>query len=55
MFCDGTPHDQPDIKEQDRKIRDAIKNRGEQVFVYHYRDNLAEKITERGDVLKKGR
>jgi hypothetical protein len=55
VFCDGTPHDQPDVKEQDRKIREAIRNRGEQVFVYYYEDNLAEKIAERGDVFKKVR
>jgi superfamily II DNA/RNA helicase len=55
VFCDGTPHDQPEVKEQDKKIRDAIRNRGEQVWVYYYRDNLAEKISERGDIFKKVR
>ncbi len=55
VFCDGTPHDLPEIKEQDKKIRDAIRNRGEQVWVYYYKDNLAEKIAERGDIFKKVR
>lgn len=55
VFCDGTPHDQPEVKEQDKKIRDAIRNRGDQVWVYYYKDNLAEKIAERSDVFKKVR
>jgi hypothetical protein len=55
VFCDGTPHDQPEVKDQDKKIRDAIRNRGEQVWVYYYRDNLVEKISERGDIFKKVR
>jgi len=55
VFCDGTPHDQLDVKEQDKKIRDAIRNRGEQVWVYYYKDNLADKIAERGDIFKKVR
>lgn len=53
VYCDGTPHDQTEIKERDKQIRNAIKKRGEQVWVYYYKDNLAEKITERPDIFKK--
>lgn len=53
VFCDGTPHDRPEIAEQDRKVREAIRNRGEQVWVYYYKDNLSEKIAERSDIFKK--
>jgi len=55
VFCDGTPHDQSETKEQDKKVRDAIRNRGEQVWVYYYKDNLSEKVAERGDIFKKVR
>lgn len=55
VFCDGTPHDQPEVKEQDKKVRDAIRNRGDQVWVYYYRENLADKIADRGDIFKKVR
>ncbi|MFN7330309.1 MAG: DEAD/DEAH box helicase, partial [Bacteroidota bacterium] len=55
VFCDGTPHDQPEVKEQDKKIRAAIRNRGDQVWVYYHRDNLAEKIADRSDIFKKVR
>lgn len=53
IFCDGTPHDKPEVKAQDKKIRDAILNRGEQVFVYYYKDDLAAKVASRPDIFKK--
>jgi hypothetical protein len=53
VYCDGTPHDREEIKERDKQIRNAIKKRGEQVWVYYYRDNLADKIAERPDIFKK--
>lgn len=55
VFCDGTPHDRPEIKERDKQTRDAIRNKGEQVFVYYYRDNLEEIIAKRPDIFKKVR
>jgi hypothetical protein len=53
VFCDGTPHDKPEVKAQDKKIRDAILNRGDQVFVYYYKDDLAVKVASRPDIFKK--
>jgi hypothetical protein len=55
VFCDGTPHDEPAIKARDKEIRDAIRNKGEQVFVYYYRDKLDEIISKRPDIFKKVR
>jgi len=53
IFCDGTPHDKASVKEDDKKKRDAIRNAGQQVFEYYYRDDLAEIISKRPDVFKK--
>lgn len=53
VFCDGTPHDDPQIKEHDKTIRDAIRNKGEQVIVYYYKDKLEEIISKRPDIFKK--
>lgn len=53
VFCDGTPHDKPEIREKDRMQRKAIRNRGDQVIVYYYRDDLAELVSKRPDIFKK--
>jgi len=53
VFCDGTPHDDPEVKKRDKEQRAAIYNRGEQVFVYYYKDNLEKIINERTDIFKK--
>jgi superfamily II DNA/RNA helicase len=53
VFCDGTPHDDPDVKKKDKEQRSAILNRGDQVFVYYYKDNLKEIINNRPDIYKK--
>lgn len=55
VFCDGTPHDEPAVKAHDKELRDAIRNRGEQVFVYYYKDRLDEIIAKRPDIFKKVR
>lgn len=53
IFCDGTPHDTPEIRGKDKKQRKAILNHGDQVFVYYYKDNLAEIIGNRPDIFTK--
>lgn len=53
VFCDGTPHDKPEVKAKDKKQRKAILNRGAQVFVHYYQDNLAEIIASRPDIFYK--
>lgn len=53
VFCDGTPHDIPEVQEKDKKQRKAILNHGDQVFVYYYLDNLTEITAKRADVFKK--
>ena len=55
VFCDGTPHDKPAVHEDDRVKRQAILNRGDQVFEYCYYDDLASKIASRPDIFTKVR
>ena len=53
VFCDGTPHDDPQVKAEDQSKRQAILNRGNQVFVYYYKEDLAQRIASRPDIFKK--
>lgn len=53
VFCDGSPHDDPAVKAEDEAKRQAIIARGDEVWVYHYLDNLAAKLAARPDIFKK--
>jgi superfamily II DNA or RNA helicase len=53
VFCDGTPHDKSVVQEKDEAIRQAIMARGDEVWVYYYRDKLPEKVAERPDIFMK--
>lgn len=53
VFCDGTPHDQPEVQEDDKAKRQAILARGDEVWVYYYKDDLAAKVAARPDIFKK--
>lgn len=55
VFCDGTPHDAPATQAEDHEKRQAIIAKGDEVWVYYYKDNLAEKIAARPDVFRKVR
>lgn len=55
IFCDGTPHDDAALREEDHAKRQAIINAGGEVIVWHYRDNLEELIRSRGDIFRKVR
>lgn len=55
VFCDGTPHDDPSTKARDEVQRQEMRALGHDVFVYYYRDNLAERISTRPDIFRKVR
>lgn len=55
VFCDGTPHDDPETKARDESQRQAIQARGDQVWVWHYRENLADRIAGRPDIFRRVR
>ena len=53
VFCDGTPHDSPAVQADDDTKRQSIIAQGDEVWVYYYRDVLAEKIAARPDIFRK--
>jgi superfamily II DNA/RNA helicase len=53
VFCDGTPHDDPAVQNDDRKKRKALKNAGYQILTWYYQDSLEEFIAQRPDIFKK--
>src|SRR5207244_13469190 len=55
VFCDGTPHDDPAVQTDDEAKRQAIIAMGDEVWVYYYQDNLAEKVAARADTFQKVR
>lgn len=52
IFCDGTPHDNPETKKDDFEKRSALKNAGYQVLSWYYKDSLDEFIARRPDIFK---
>ena len=55
VFCDGTPHDDPAVQVEDQAKRQAIIARGDEVWVYYYKNSLAEIIAARPDIFRKVR
>jgi hypothetical protein len=55
IFCDGSPHDDPTVRERDLGQRQAIIARGDEVWAWHYREDLAAKIAQRPDIFRKVR
>jgi len=55
VFCDGSPHDEPAIRERDEEQRQLIISRGDEVWAWHYTENLAARIAERPDIFRKVR
>jgi superfamily II DNA/RNA helicase len=53
IFCDGTPHDDPRIQERDDQVRSYLRDRGDQVLVWHYRQPIEEFIGSRPDIFHK--
>lgn len=50
VFCDGTPHDRPDVIEDDRNKRAILRNAGYEVLVWHYATPLEQFIGEHPDI-----
>lgn len=44
VFCDGTPHDQPDVQADDRNKREVLEDAGFVVLAWHYATPLADFI-----------
>lgn len=52
IFCDGSPHDDPEVQKRDQEQRQLLWDRGEQVWVWHYREDLAAKVAKRPDIFR---
>ena len=55
VFCDGSPHDELKVRERDDEQRQLIIARGDEVWCWHYREDLAAKIAQRPDIFRKVR
>jgi len=52
VFCDGTPHDDPNIKRDDQEKRKALQTSGYQVLSWYYKEPLEAFIAKRPDIFK---
>jgi hypothetical protein len=52
IFCDGKPHDNQHIQNDDLIKRSALKNTGYQVLSWYYKDSLEQFIAKRPDIFK---
>lgn len=50
VFCDGTPHDRPEVKEDDRRKREVLENAGYCVLVWHYATPIADFVNAHTDL-----
>ena len=55
VFCDGSPHDEPHVRSRDEEQRQLIIARGDEVWSWHYREDLGAKISQRPDIFRKVR
>lgn len=53
VFCDGSPHDDAELKEKDKLQRRALRDRGYRVIVWHYLTPLDDVIAANKDVFTK--
>lgn len=50
IFCDGTPHDRPEIQEDDRQKRQVLEDAGFIVLAWHYATPLEQFIENNRDI-----
>lgn len=50
IFCDGTPHDLPEVREDDKKKREVLEDAGYVVIVWYYKTPLAEFVSAHSDI-----
>ena len=54
VFCDGKVHDEASQREKDREIRERLRQRGYEVVVLRYNDDLLAEIRRRPQVFGPG-
>jgi hypothetical protein len=50
VFCDGTPHDRPEVIEDDRHKREVLEDAGYFVLAWHYATPLAQFVEAHSDI-----
>ena len=55
VFCDGSPHDDPQVRRRDEEQRQLIIARGDEIWSWHYHEDLGAKIDQRPDIFRKVR
>ena len=55
VFCDGTPHDKPDVQERDAKQRKAMDKKGLRCIVHYYMNKLEDLVETNKDIFIKVR
>ena len=55
VFCDGMPHDELQVRGRDDEQRQLIIARGDEVWSWHYREDLAARIAQRPDIFTRVR
>ncbi len=50
VFCDGTPHDQPEVQADDAQKREVLEDAGFVVLAWHYATPLSEFIAQYPDI-----
>lgn len=50
IFCDGTPHDRPEVQQDDMQKREVLEDAGFIVLAWHYATPLADFINQYSDI-----
>lgn len=50
VFCDGTPHDLPEVQADDQNKREVLEDAGYLVIAWHYKTPLAEFVAAHSDI-----
>ena len=46
IFCDGTPHDLPEIQEDDRNKREVLEDAGYIILAWHYKTPIEDFVAD---------
>ena len=54
VFCDGSPHDNPQVRERDNEQRQLLIARGDEVWSWHYSEDLGRQDCPAARYLQEG-
>lgn len=50
IFCDGSPHDNEEVRSKDRRQRRMLRDKGKTVLAWHYMEDLSDFISEHAEL-----